>query len=74
MSVESLEVEKREAWEAYKKVRSYIRPLYFANQGSLPIGECNPKILNNSEHKALARFHGADLEWKRALYGKNKEA
>ena len=74
MSVESLEQDKRKTWEDFKKVRSYIRPLYFANRGSLPIGEMNPKVLNNSGQKALARFNAADLEWKRALYGKSQEA
>ncbi len=74
MSVESLEQVKREAWKAFKKVRSYIRPLYFGGPHSLPVGEGNPKVLNNSGQKALARFNASDLEWKRALYGKSQEA
>ena len=75
MSVEQLETKRKEAWKEYKRVREYIRPLYFTSTHSLPVGELShKKILNNSGKIAFGKFCAADLEWKRALYGKNKEA
>jgi len=72
MSVELLMAARKGAWVDFKKVRSYIRPLYYSEH-SMAIGEGNPKVLNSSGQKALARFNAADLKWKRALHGKNKE-
>ncbi len=63
MSVQ-LRANRKEAWEKFKKVRSYIRPLYYT-VSSFPIGEGSHKVLNSDGQKALDVFNAIDLELKR---------
>lgn len=67
MSVE-LRARRKEAWEKFKAVRSYIRPLYYDSRNSLPIGKGSHRVLNSAGQKALAIFHAIDLKLKRGSW------
>jgi len=67
-----LKENRKKAWENFKKVRLYLRPLYYI-QSSFPIGEASYKILNAVGQKALVLFNAIDLELKRKLWQRSNE-
>jgi len=72
MTVEELRERKKNAWEEFKKVRSYQRPIYFDERNRL-IGDGSPKLLNRRGFQLLYQFREIDKDLQKALWEKEKE-
>jgi len=71
-TIEELKEKRKSAWQELKRVRSYVRPIYFDERNRL-IGDGTPKLLNRRGFQLLYQFNELDKDLKKALWEKEKE-
>lgn len=73
MTIEELKEKRSNAWESFKRSRTYENRIYYEPTRGYVVGEGGPKVLNRAGWMLYNMFLGADLAWKKALVEKENE-